>query len=390
MDASFFIAGRLRFKGKIAMICIAVSCFVIIVAVAISSGFRHEIRSGLSELSGDVLICPSDLNLFNESRPVEADASYVRYVSELDYVDSIVPVVYKAGIVKTGQEIYGVVFKASGEKSMPDTLSLSVSIPRGFAERSSLKPGDRMLTYFVSDKVSVRNFTVAQIYDPLVETDDKPVIYASLSDLQRLNGWSADQVSAMEVILDGTVSDEASIRESASEIGALINAFEYEDQEHVVSSSAPSRFPQMFGWLDLIDFNVFVILLLMTIVAGFNMVSGLLIMLFENIPTIGLLKSLGMRDKGIFKIFLTASSLIVLKGMAAGNLLAVGLCLLQQTTHLIKLDPENYYVSSVPVHLDFADILIADVAAFLVIMLFLLIPSFFISKVDPARTVRVR
>lgn len=389
MDASFFIAGRLRFKGKIAMICIAVSCFVMIVAVAISSGFRHEIRSGLSEMSGDVLICPSDLNVFNESRPVESDASYVQYVSELDCVDRIVPVIYKAGIVKAGTDIYGVVFKAS-ETSQADTSSLSVSIPGDFAERASLQAGDRMLTYFVSDKVSVRNFTVTQIYDPVMETDDNPIIYASISDLQRLNGWSGNQVSALEVILDRDVSDEAAIRDSASEIGAVINAFMDEDQEHVVSSSAPSRFPQMFSWLDLIDFNVFVILLLMTIVAGFNMVSGLLIMLFENISTIGLLKSLGMRDKGIFKAFLTASSAVVLKGMAAGNLLAVGFCLLQQTTHMIKLDPENYYVSSVPVHLDFADILLADVASFLVIMLFLLIPSFFISKVDPAHTVRVR
>ena len=146
----------------------------------------------------------------------------------------------------------------------------------------------------------------------------------------------------------------------------------------------------MFSWLDLIDFNVFFILLLMTVVAGFNMISGLLIMLFENISTIGLLKSVGMKDKAIAKVFLSTSSVLLLKGMAIGNALALLFCLIQDRTHLLKLDPENYFVSFVPVHVDMGTILLADAISFAVILVLLTIPSLFISKVDPADTVRVK
>jgi len=135
---------------------------------------------------------------------------------------------------------------------------------------------------------------------------------------------------------------------------------------------------------------VFFILLLMTIVAGFNMISGLLIMLFENISMIGILKALGMTDRAISKVFLSSSAVLVGKGMAAGNVLALAFCLIQKTTHLIPLNPENYFVSYVPVSVDVGMILLADVGAFIVIMLLLLIPCLFISKVDPAETVKMQ
>ena len=180
------------------------------------------------------------------------------------------------------------------------------------------------------------------------------------------------------------------MKQAASEIGFIMNSYEQEEDDTLIATSAVSRYPQIFSWLSLIDFNVFFILVLMTIVAGFNMISGLLIMLFENISTIGLLKSLGMTDMSISKVFLSSSAVLVLKGMAVGNAAGMLFCLIQGTTHLLKLDPENYFVSYVPVHLDLAAILAADAAAFAVIMLLLMIPSLFISKVDPAQTVRVR
>jgi lipoprotein-releasing system permease protein len=140
----------------------------------------------------------------------------------------------------------------------------------------------------------------------------------------------------------------------------------------------------------MIDFNVFFILLLMTVVAGFNMISGLLIMLFENTSTIGLLKSLGMTDKAIAKVFLSSSAVLTLKGMAMGNAIAILFCIIQSSTHLLKLDPVNYFVSFVPVRMNLGLVLAADAGAFIVIMLLLLIPCLFISKVDPAETVRVK
>lgn len=387
MDASFFIAGRLRFKGNIAMICIAVSFLVMIIAVSVSSGFRHAIRSGLSDLSGDIRITPPTLSVLDESLPIETDAAYRPYIEEVEGVSEIRPVVYKAGIVKSGDNIQGVLFK--GMES-DDTVALAVSVPKRLAEIAGLKPGDRMLTYFVGESVKARQFNVISVYDALVEADDKLVVYADISDLQRVNGWDASEVSCLEILLEDDMRNESDIESANDRIGTLINAYSSDEEESVIASSSVSSYPQLFDWLNLIDFNVLLILALMTIVAGFNMISGLLIMLFENISTIGLLKSLGMTDRAISKVFLSSSAILVAKGMLAGNALAILFCIVQDTTKVLRLNPENYFVSYVPVKVDFGMILTADVVAFFLIMLLLLIPCLFISKVDPADTVRVR
>lgn len=387
MDASFFIAGRLRFKGNIAMICIAVSFLVMIIAVSVSSGFRHAIRSGLSDLSGDIRITPPTLSVLDESLPIETDAAYRPYIEEVEGISEIRPVVYKAGIVKSGDNIQGVLFK--GMES-DDTVALAVSVPKRLAEIAGLKPGDRMLTYFVGESVKARQFNVISVYDALVEADDKLVVYADISDLQRVNGWDASEVSCLEILLEDDMRNESDIESANDRIGTLINAYSSDEEESVIASSSVSSYPQLFDWLNLIDFNVLLILVLMTIVAGFNMISGLLIMLFENISTIGLLKSLGMTDRAISKVFLSSSAILVAKGMLAGNALAILFCIIQDTTKVLRLNPENYFVSYVPVKVDFGMILTADVVAFFLIMLLLLIPCLFISKVDPADTVRVR
>lgn len=392
MDASFFIAGRLRFKGNIAVISIAVSFLVMIIAVAVSSGFRHEVRNGLSSMSGDVRLMPPTMSFLDENEPIESDPAYLPYVQEIQGVRSIEPVVYRAGIVKNGENIHGVLFKgvAGGVAEAPDSVSLAVSIPSRLAEISGLKPGDRMLAYFVGDKVKARQFNVMSVHETMIQADDRLVIYADMADLQRVNGWEENQVSVLEIMLEDEYKNEMQMEEMGILVGTLANAYSSDDEASVISLSAVSSYPQLFDWLNLIDFNVFFILLLMTIVAGFNMISGLLIMLFENISTIGLLKSLGMTDRAISKVFLTTSAVLVLKGMVAGNLLAVLFCIIQDTTHLLKLNPENYFVSFVPVNLDMGMILCADILSFIVIMLLLLIPCVFISKVDPAETVRVR
>ena len=387
MDASFFIAGRLRFKGNIAMICIAVSFLVMIIAVSVSSGFRHAIRSGLSDISGDIRITPPTLSVLDESLPIEADAAYRPYIEEVEGVSEIRPVVYKARIVKSGDNIQGVLFKGMEND---DTVSLAVSVPKRLAEIAGLQTGDRMLTYFVGESVKARQFTVTSVYDALVEADDKLVVYADISDLQRVNGWSASEVSCLEILLEDDMRNESDIESANDRIGTLINAYSSDDEESVIASSSVSSYPQLFDWLSLIDFNVLLILILMTIVAGFNMISGLLIMLFENISTIGLLKSLGMTDRAISKVFLSSSAILVAKGMLAGNALAILFCIIQDTTKVLRLNPENYFVSFVPVKMDFGMILTADILAFVLIMLLLLIPCIFISKVDPADTVRVR
>ena len=392
MDASFFIAGRLRFKGNIAVVSIAISFLVMIIAVAVSSGFRHEVRNGLSSMSGDVRLMPPAMSYLDENEPIESDPAYLPYVQDVQGVRSIEPAVYRAGIVKNGESIHGVMFKGipGGVRETSDSVALAVSIPSRLAEISGLKIGDRMLTYFVGDKVKARQFNVVSVHQTMIQADDKLVVYADLSDMQRVNGWEENQVSVLEVMLEDECKTEMQIEEMGALIGTLANAYSAEEDAPVISVSAVSSYPQLFDWLNLIDFNVLFILALMTIVAGFNMISGLLIMLFENISTIGLLKSFGMTDRSISKVFLSSSAVLVLKGMAAGNLLAILFCIIQGTTHLLRLNPENYFVSFVPVSLDLGMVALADLVSFAVIMLLLLIPCVFISKVDPAETVRMK
>ena len=174
------------------------------------------------------------------------------------------------------------------------------------------------------------------------------------------------------------------------EIGTLALLMADAEDDDLIATPITDKYSRIFDWLDLIDLNVMVILILMTVVAGFNMISGLLILLFQNISTIGILKSMGMTDRSISELFLRVSSNLVLKGMAIGNILALLFCALQSSTHFIRLNPENYFISFVPVSVNVPMILLADLLAYVGIMLLLLLPTLFISKVDPAQTVRAQ
>lgn len=387
MKHTMFIASRLKFRRRIVTISVAVSYFVMIIAMAVSSGFRCEVRNALSLLGGDIQLCPANLNFLDEARPVDAAPSYLPLLEEVDGVESVEPVVYRAGIVKLGDNIQGVMVKGVPSS---DSTSMSVSIPRRLSEIGGIGVGDKMLTYFVGEKVKVRNFTVASIYDPAVEAEDRLVVYADMKDMQRLNGWSSDQASLLEIRMKPRYRDEANIEAATQEVGFIAYAHATDEMGDVFASSTPSRYPQLFDWLDLLDFNVLFVLVLMMLVAGFNMISGLLITLFENISTIGVFKAMGMTHGSIAKVFLVSSASTVLKGMLVGNAVAVVFCLLQDWLHLLKLDPVNYFVSFVPVEMDIVSILSVDLISFALIMLLLLVPCSFISRIDPADTVRVR
>ena len=390
MGVSFFIASRLKFGGRIAGICIAVSFLVMIIAVAVSSGFRREIRDGLSAVSGDVRITPADMNFLSEDSYMERRPAYLAHVEALPGVDEVVPVIYRAGIVRSGENIHGVMIKGVPYADDDDSDGLGVSVPSRLASMLGLKEGDALTTYFVGEKVKVRKFRVESIYTGVAETDDKMIVLAGMKTLQRLNGWDEDMVSAMEIRLSDRMRDVGGMEYMEKEIGYAAYLWGDEDETPVVASSAVRMYPQLFDWLGLIDFNVLFILVLMTIVAGFNMISGLLIMLFENISTIGLLKAVGMTDRAIAKVFLLRASSSVLKGMAAGNAAALALCAFQSVTHAVRLDPSNYFVSFVPVHADILRILAADAVSYAVIMALLVIPCTFISRVDPAKTLVVK
>lgn len=387
MKNTLFIASRLRYKRRIVTISIAISYIIMIVAVAVSSGFRSQVRDALSQMGGDVQLCPANQNFLDEAQPINSNPPYMEQLKQIKSVESVSPAVYRAGIMKVEENIYGVIFKGVESE---DTSSLAVSIPRSLAQTANLNEGDKALTYFVGEKIKARNFKVASIYDPIVETDGTMIVYANIDDLRRLNGWGEDEASMLEINLKSQYKDEQQIEEATQEIGFVAYSYSDGDGSDVFASSVSSRYPQLFDWLNLLDFNVLFVLVLMMIVAGFNMISGLLITLFENISTIGVFKAMGMTDKSISKVFLSSSAALVLKGMLIGNAVALLLCLIQGQYHILKLDPKNYFVSFVPVDLDIFTVLTVDAVSFVVIMLLLLIPCAFISKVDPADTVRVR
>lgn len=382
MNPARFISERLKFQGGIATVSVAISFLVIIIAVAVTAGFRTEMKKGITAISGDIQLTSPDMNYMSEDSPV--------LLSRTDFADSLpevkdrIPAVYRAGIVKSGENIHGVLFK--GTPDGPD--SLGVRIPDRLAKMLGLKPGDRLLSYFIGEKVKVRNFTVREIYPTVIPGDNNLIVFAGLEDMQRLNGWSADEVSAVEVRLNSATIGNMEL--ASLDISTRLLATVPEDEDVPLATTAARKFNTIFSWLDLLDLNAVLILVLMTIVAGFNMISGLLIMLFRNISTIGLLKALGMKDKKISEVFLRVASNVVLKGMLIGNLTGFGICAIQSTTHLLKLNPENYFLSYVPVQLNVPLILAADLLAYLLIMALLLIPALFVSRVDPAKTVRAQ
>ena len=386
MDASGFISRKLKFQGNIAVISITVSFLIIIIAVAVSSGFRHAIRDGVAAVMGDVQITSIGSSSFGDSNPIPSELPSHDKILSIPGVASSSPVAFGAGIVKNEDIIHGIILKGSSDYN---DSSLTVSIPRRLSEITGLKEGDPMVTYFVGEKMKVRKFTVASVYEDLVAFDDNLIVNASLQDVQRVNGWTPSEASLHEVRLLPQARGESLSREISDRIGATLMLSEDEDEQSLMTTTSANRYPQLFDWLRLLDFNVVFILILMIIVAGFNMISGLLIMLFRNISTIGTLKTLGMTDRSIGKVFLRVSSGVVLKGMLLGNGLGLLFCLVQSLTHFIKLDPASYFVSYVPVHVNIPLILGADVFAYFAIMLLLLIPTLFIARVDPSQTVKM-
>lgn len=369
MKAEGFIARRLRFEGALAAVAIAISFFVVIVAVSVAGGFRSEVRSAVSELFGDVRV----------SWP---DSSDLARVLAVEGVSSAEPVVFRTGIIKAEENIQGITFKGV---ETGDTLRYQARIPSKLASSLELAEGDSFLAYFIGERVSARRYTVGEIYDAPIDNDESLLVITSFDELRRVGGTDGGSsfsswADALEVRLEPRFRSREASRRVAN--GIMLST-------SLEASSTADRFSHLFDWLDLVDSNVYAIIVLMALVAGFNMISGLLILLFRNISTIGVLKSLGMTNRSVAGVFLRLSARLVSVGMLAGNALALIFCLVQGSTRFIRLDPSNYFVSFVPVSLDLPLLLAADAAVFAVIMLLLLVPSLFVSKVDPSRTMRV-
>ena len=412
MDAERFIARKMgsggeslgklgRISNNIGWISVAVSIAVMIIAVAVVGGFKREISQKATGFMGSVLLVAPGQAPTNQDYPFTDSLSYRPVLDSLKWVRSVSGVAYRSGLVKTEDNIGGVIFKgvdslydfsffedAMVEGSIPDfrgRIGNEVLVSKRLSDEMGFKVGDDMTAYFISDEVRARKFTVCGLFDAQLDDIDKTFVIVDRRHVQRLNGWGGRQVSSIEIHTDyGMDLDRARSRIEEIEFS---QADESDPGLFVVS--VKKLYAHLFDWLALLDLNVLMILALMIAVAGFNMISAVLIILFEKISTIGLLKSLGMSNREVGKVFRIRTASIVGKGLQWGNVLALGICLVQKYTKVMKLDPENYFVKFVPIELDWLEILLLDVISAAVIMLILRLTTIFISRVSPDRTMRV-
>lgn len=363
MNAPAFISSRLKFKSRVSLWATALSSFIMIVAVSVASGYRKTLHASISELVSDVVLTDSATLRFSPELMADLES--------VDGVESVAPVVSCPGVVRSGDEIDGVLFKG--------VESSSVRIPMRLAQRLSLSEGNEFLAYFIEGKLKARKFNVGEIYSPSVELDDALVVYVPIDEMRRVLSIGDNEAVSIEIRLEDRCRSREHMIYKAGELGYVSGLY---------AKSSVESYASVFDWMQLVDMNVVVIIVLMSLVAAFNMISGLLIMIMRSTSTIGMLKALGMDNGGVRRLFLRISSRAVLIGLAIGNAAALLFCVLQGSTHFIKLDPANYFVSYVPVSVSPAYILLADVLAWALVMLMLLVPARQISKVAPAEGLR--
>ena len=370
-----------RTSNIIAVVSVCVSFAVMIAAVAIVAGFKSEIRSKITGFMGSVTLTQPGMSAVNETHPFCDSLSYQGLIDSLPGVESVSGAAYRSGLVKTADNIEGLCFKGVERDGDINDVTISSSIAR----KLRLSVGDPLQVYFIGDEVKVRKFKVAGFQDAGLEEIDDKFAYVDIRQIRRINGWGPDDVSSIEIRLDAG-ADVDRIVEKITEIEA------YRSQPFdapLFVTPVRRYYSHLYDWLALLDLNVLMILVLMIVVAGFNMISAALIILFEKISMIGLLKSLGMTSRQVGRVFLMQSASIVGKGLLLGNVLGIGLCLIQRYTHLIRLDASNYFVDHVPVSLDFWQILLMDAAAFAAIMLIVSLSSRFVARISPDRTLKV-
>lgn len=412
MNLELFIARRIHFSKeddrqvtppavRIAIIGIALGLAVMILSVAIVIGFKKEVRNKVIGFGSHIQITNFDNNVSYESSPIAVSDTLLRDLQAFPGIRHVEVFATKPGILKTDNDFQGIVLKGvdtgfdwtffrnnlkEGElfTLSPDKASTDVIISRYLADLVGLKVGESFLTYFVQEDVRARKFRIAGIYETGFLDYDKLFVIADIRQVRRLNGWEADQVSGLELLVD----DYDRLDEVAEEL--YFDLAEKQDRlgNTFYARSIKELNPMIFNWLEVLDINVVIILVLMLAVAGFTMISGLLIIILERTNMIGILKALGESNQSIRKIFLYVSFFLIGKGMLWGNIIGISLCLIQSHFHIITLDPSIYYLDAVPIDLNIVSLLLLNIGTLCAAMLMMLGPSYLITRIDPARSIR--
>lgn len=385
----------------IAMAGIAIGLAVMIISVAVVIGFKSEVRNKVIGFGSHIQITNLDAVNSYETHPVVADDSMMTALRAYPEIMHVQRYSTKPGMIKTDDAFQGMVLKGVGpeydarfikeyllEGEIPafsDSVSSNqVLISKPLADKMRLKLGDKIYTYYIQDDIRARRLTIAGIYQTDFSEYDNLFLLTDINLVNRLNGWEPTQVSGMEL----QVRDYDKLEDITYEI-----ALDTDNQRDKFGGtyfvrSIEQLNPQIFAWLDLLDLNVWVILFLMIGVAGFTMISGLLIIIIERTNMIGILKALGANNFTIRKTFLWFSVFLIGKGMLWGNVIGLAFCILQSQFGIFQLDPETYYVDTVPVSFNVLLFLLINIGTLLTSVLMLIGPSYLITKINPARSMR--
>lgn len=409
MKLEYFIAKRLvttkNHKSsvsapiiKIAITAIALGIIMMLVSVATGLGLKHKIRDKISAFSGHIIITKYDSNVSDITlKPIELNQKFYPTFENIDGVSNVQPFASKAGIIRTENAFEGIVYKGV-TKTYPfseiaeyleqgrlpvfgETMSNEILMSTYIANRLGFKLGDKVNTYFMKDwgnKVpNIRQFEIVGLYNSGLQQFDENVVLGDLRHVQRLNRWTENEVGGFEVLL----KNFDQIEEKGSEI--YLNLPSTVDSKTIVE-----KYENIFGWLDMFDFNIKVIIIIMIAVASINMIVALLVLILERTQMIGMLKALGATNWSVRKIFLYNAFYLIGKGLIYGNAIGLGMLFLQKYTGVIKLDPTSYYVREAPVLIRFTDVILLNVGVVFIAMLVLLIPSYLITKISPVKAIR--
>lgn len=386
---------------RIAMAGIAIGLAVMIVSVAVVIGFKHQVRDKVIGMGSDIVVSSIEGAQLYQMNPVVANDSLLSVIRDISQVSHVQRYATKPGMIMTADNFQGMIVKGVAQEydwtylkthlqegeipALTDSVASNrVLVSRSMADKLSLKVGDKLYTYYIEGNVRARRLTVSGIFQTNFSAFDDYFLITDMYTVRRLNGWEPDQVGGVEVAVSDyrfldSVNDDirGHIQEQTDRYGAIY-----------CSRTSEELYPQIFAWLDLLDTNVWVILILMTGVAGFTMISGLLIIILERTQMIGVLKALGADNASIRQIFLSFSVFLIGRGMCWGNVIGLSCCLIQYFFEPIKLDPATYYVSAVPVELHLGWILLLNVCTLLVSVGMLVGPSYLISHIHPAKSIR--
>lgn len=415
LNFELFIARRIfsdrenkkRFSRSIitfALFGIAFGMIMMILSVAVVTGFKQEIRDKVIGFGAHIQLKNFDSNSSFETIPVSENQKWLGSLKSMKGISHVEVFATKPGIIRTNDETMGMVLKGVGPDfdwkffkenlvagsifSVGDTGNTNkVLISRQLAALMKIKVGDPVYCYFLNDEATnqrMRKFFVSGIYQSSLEEFDRLFVLADIQQIRKLNNWRPDQISGFEI----TIDQFDHLPEMTRKVKELTVHYSESDSTIMRPESVTAKYPQIFDWLNLLDMNVWIILMLIVLVAGFNMVSGLLILILERTSMIGTLKAVGCSNRSIRKIFLYLAFFLIGRGMLWGNIAGIGLCIIQSYFHIFRLDATAYYLQYVPINLQVVHLLLLNAGTLVVTLLMLLVPSWYVSRISPDRAIR--